>query len=148
MVLEDNLNKIFDIEPSKKEDSFELAVINPTIIVPEIVSDAEKDIQKAKAVHYDLINKSSQALEELMEFAKQAESPRAYEVVTGLIKTTSEVAKTLVDLNNSLPKKSEAPVQKNTQNNIFLGSTAELQKLLKGSIEDPDSDDEDIDADE
>jgi hypothetical protein len=148
MVLEDNLNKIFDIEPSKKEDSFELAVINPTIIVPEIVSDAEKDIQKAKAVHYDLINKSSQALEELMEFAKQAESPRAYEVVTGLIKTTSEVAKTLVDLNNSLPKKPEASVQKNTQNNIFLGSTAELQKLLKGSIEDPDSDDEDIDADE
>jgi hypothetical protein len=116
-------------------DAFNLVPID-TPVVPEIVStpvvleqDIEKDIQKARQVHHDLLSTSKDALDNLLNFAKQSESPRAYEVVANLIKTTSDVAKTLVDLNKS--KKEEPAAQNNTQNNIFLGSTAELQKLIR-----------------
>jgi hypothetical protein len=67
-------------------------------------------------------------LDNLIAFAKSAESPRAFEVVSGLIKTTADVAKNLSDLTAGNKK---PDTQNNTQNNIFVGSTAELQKLLK-----------------
>ena len=76
----------------------------------------------------ELLAQSKDALDNLIAFAKSAESPRAFEVVSGLIKTTADVAKNLSDLTAGNRKPDN---QTNTQNNIFVGSTAELQKLLK-----------------
>jgi hypothetical protein len=123
IMIDDKLNQIFDIEPAPKQ---------------EIVTREEapnEDIEKVKKVHHDLLDKSQDALDNLLEFAKASESPRAYEVVANLIKTTADVAKNLADISMK-ETKSKPEVQNNTQNNLFIGSTAELQKFLKGNRDD------------
>ena len=120
--MDDKLNQIFDIEPVPKQE----------IVARE--EDPNEDIEKVKKVHHDLLDKSQDALDNLLEFAKASESPRAYEVVANLIKTTADVAKNLADISMK-ETKSKPEVQNNTQNNLFIGSTAELQKFLKGNKE-------------
>jgi len=100
------LTQVFDLTPTQPSE----------IVLTPVADNNEEDIKKAREVHHDLLNKSKDALDNLLDFAKASESPRAYEVVSNLIKTTSEVAKTLVELNNS--KKEEPKTQNNTQNNI------------------------------
>jgi hypothetical protein len=124
---DNKLNEIFNLESEIIiEEQKPLEVIE---IVDSNIT-RESDIKKAKEVHYDLIDKSQEALKELLGLAKISESPRAYEVLSNLIKTTSEVTKTLLELDKEDKKTPET--QNNTQNNLFFGSTAELQKLLKG----------------
>lgn len=118
-MVDDKLNEIFDIDSVEK----------PEIAVQE---DISKDIERIKKVHHELLDKSQDALDNLLEFAKASESPRAYEVVSNLIKTTADVAKSLSDI-VMRETKTKPEVQNNTQNNLFLGSTAELQKFLKGN---------------
>lgn len=125
---DDKLNQIFNIDSTTTE----LDIIKPNSLAQE---DIDEDIEAAKKIHRDLMEKSQDALDNLIEFAKASESPRAYEVVANLIKTTSEVAKTLVEIKNK-ESKTKPEVQNNTQNNLFIGSTAELQKFLKGPKED------------
>lgn len=115
----DKLEEVFNLTPVKKAE----------VVQKEIPQDLDGDIQRARQIHHKLLEKSEDALDNLIDFAKASESPRAFEVVSNLIKTTSEVAKTLVELNSA--KKEEPTVQNNTQNNLFVGSTAELQKLIK-----------------
>lgn len=122
IMIDDKLNQIFDIEPVPKQE----------IVAREEVPN--EDIEKVKKVHHDLLDKSQDALDNLLEFAKASESPRAYEVVANLIKTTADVAKNLADISMK-ETKSKPDVQNNTQNNLFIGSTAELQKFLKGNKE-------------
>lgn len=122
------LNQIFDIVPVESKVIESTGTSDSSLSQKEI--DRESDIKKAKEVHYDLLEKSKDALNELLGLAKISESPRAYEVLSNLIKTTSEVSKTLLEIDKPEEKK-KADVQNNTQNNIFFGSTAELQKFLK-----------------
>jgi 3-polyprenyl-4-hydroxybenzoate decarboxylase len=127
-MIDDKLNEIFDIE----------SIPNQSDIIktnPPIQEDIDEDVEAAKKIHRDLMEKSQDALDNLIEFAKASESPRAYEVVANLIKTTSEVAKTLVEI-KSKETKTKPEIQNNTQNNLFIGSTAELQKFLKGNLDD------------
>jgi hypothetical protein len=123
-MIDDKLNEIFDIEPIDNKSELVVAEDKPN-----------EDIELVKKVHHDLLVKSQDALETLIEFAKASESPRAYEVVANLIKTTADVAKGLSDI-VSKETKSKPETQNNTQNNLFFGSTADLQKLLKGNQED------------
>ena len=123
-MIDDNLNQIFDIEPVQTNNNLVTSDDTP-----------KEDIERVKKVHHDLLNKSQDALDTLIEFAKASESPRAYEVVANLIKTTADVAKNLADITTK-EAKSKPEVQNNTQNNLFIGSTADLQKLLKGNRED------------
>jgi 3-polyprenyl-4-hydroxybenzoate decarboxylase len=127
-MIDDKLNEIFDIESTPNQSDI---IKN----VPPVREDIDEDVEAAKKIHRDLMEKSQDALDNLIEFAKASESPRAYEVVANLIKTTSEVAKTLVEIKNK-ETKAKPEIQNNTQNNLFVGSTAELQKFLKGQKED------------
>jgi 3-polyprenyl-4-hydroxybenzoate decarboxylase len=127
-MIDDKLNEIFDIESAPNQSDI---IKN----VPPVREDIDEDVEAAKKIHRDLMEKSQDALDNLIEFAKASESPRAYEVVANLIKTTSEVAKTLVEIKNK-ETKAKPEIQNNTQNNLFVGSTAELQKFLKGQKED------------
>jgi hypothetical protein len=114
----DSISEFFDLEPMSK-----------TEVVPVAVpSSDEQDHDNVRKIYYELIAQSKDALDNLIAFAKSAESPRAFEVVSGLIKTTADVAKNLSDLTAGNKK---PDTQNNTQNNIFVGSTAELQKLIK-----------------
>ncbi len=127
-MIDDKLNEIFDIESTPNQSDI---IKN----VPPVREDIDEDVEAAKKIHRDLMEKSQDALDNLIEFAKASESPRAYEVVANLIKTTSEVAKTLVEIKNK-ETKAKPEIQNNTQNNLFVGSTAELQKFLKEQKED------------
>ena len=117
MERDSKLNEVFDVVPMPKTE----VVLTP-------LDDEEKDLQNVRKINYELIEKAKDALDNLIDFAKASESPRAYEVVANLIKTTSDVAKNISDMSSKTLK---PETQNNTQNNIFVGSTAELQKLLK-----------------
>ena len=77
---------------------------------------------------------SFQAIEGILELAKEGEHPRAYEVAGNLIKQVAEVTEKLGDLQEKMRKLKEVPnsAPKNVTNALFVGSTAELQKMLKG----------------
>ena len=81
--------------------------------------------------------KTSTAIEGILELAKEGEHPRAYEVAGQLIKNVAEVTEKLGDLQEKMKKLKEVPDHgpKSVTNALFVGSTAELQKMLKGKSE-------------
>lgn len=133
------LDKIFDLVPREgefvlKETTKELV---PTNSQEDTTTDKHsEDVDNARKIHYDLINTTQEALSDLMEFVKDDPSARAFEVLANMIKTASDVTKTMTDL--TVPKKgSEAAADKSTkidkqQNIVFIGDTAKLQRKLKG----------------
>ena len=90
---------------------------------------------------YDIIEQGHEAIAKLMELADQSQQPRAYEVVANLIKTMAETNKDLLNLTKQkreLITKEDAPQQQVT-NNLFVGSTAELQQMLQKKAEETKS---------
>jgi len=103
--------------------------------------DAEEDYDEVRGLLKDLIKKSNVALDDLLNLASEAEHPRAYEVLSGLIKTTAEVGDQLIGLQktrhtlndlNQGDKPAESNFTGAATNNFFIGSTEELQRLIKG----------------
>lgn len=123
------LDKIFDIEPQASEDKL------PAIITDDKNLDQEDDYQLARTTLRNLIHKSENTLDDMIELAKNSEHPRTYEVAGQLIKTVSDVAKDLIDLQKKVKDLKDGDTQsaKNVTNNnvVFAGSTAELFKMLK-----------------
>jgi len=95
----------------------------------------QSDYDYSRQTYYDLIEKGRESLEDMIEVARQSEHPRAYEVLSGMIKNISDVNDKLMDLNKKqkdINKKDDEPKQVgNTTNNVFLGSTSDLQRLLQ-----------------
>ena len=96
--------------------------------------DDDIDYNYARENYYNLIERNQDAIEEMLEIAKQSEHPRAFEVVGQLIKSGLDANKELMSLHKT---KKELSIEKGghttTVNNaVFVGSTADLQKLLKG----------------
>ena len=95
----------------------------------------DDDFEYSRRTYYDLIEKGQGALEEMMEVAKQLEHPRAFEVVSGMIKNISDVNDRLMDLHKKkkdyLKKDETKQVEGTTNNNLFVGSTTDLQKMLQ-----------------
>jgi len=124
------LDKLFNIEPQP-------TVENLPAIAPETGKniDQEDDYQLARSTLRNLIYKSENTLDDMIELAKNSEHPRTYEVAGQLIKTVSDVAKDLIELQKKVKDlKDGDPVSaKNVTNNnvVFAGSTAELFKMLK-----------------
>ena len=106
---------------------------SPTRILPKTEGkDDDIDYNYARENYYNLIERNQDAVEEMLEIAKQSEHPRAFEVVGQLIKSGLDANKELMALHKT---KKELSVERGTQtlvnNAVFVGSTAELQKLLK-----------------
>ena len=96
---------------------------------------ANRDYDYSRETYYELIERGKDALENMIEVARESEHPRAYEVLSGMIKNISDVNDRLMILNKGkkeLEKKNETTEVNNTQNNFYLGSTADVQRLLKG----------------
>jgi len=94
----------------------------------------KSDYDYSRETYYDLLEKGRQSLEDMIDVARASEHPRAYEVLSGMIKNLSEVNDKLMDLNKKnkdISKEEMKQVAHTTNNNVFLGSTADLQKLLK-----------------
>jgi len=104
----------------------------------EIIKSTENDIQKdyeyTRANLYSLIEKGQEAINGIMELASDSDSPRAYEVAGQLIKSVGDVTDKLIDLQKKLRDVEETATKTTnnvTNNAVFVGSTTELQKLLK-----------------
>ena len=95
--------------------------------------DTELDYKYSRENFYNLIERGQDAIDGILEIAKEGEHPRAYEVVGQLIKNVSEVTEKLADLQEKMKKLKEVPETgpKNVTNALFIGSTKELQKMLK-----------------
>ena len=93
----------------------------------------KSDYDYSRETYYDLLEKGRASLEDMIEVARSSEHPRAYEVLAGMIKNLSDVNDKLMDLNkkNKDINKEEIKQVGNTTNNVFLGSTADLQRLLQ-----------------
>ncbi len=97
----------------------------------------DNDYEYTRETLYDLIEKGREGIEEMIEVARQSEHPRAYEVLAGLIKDTAQTSEKLMDLHRKIQTIDKmmlpAPTQDtgNTTNNLFIGSTTELQRMLK-----------------
>ena len=103
--------------------------------VPELTNedDIENDYKYQRENFYNLVERGSDAIEGILELAKEGEQPRAYEGAGNLIKQVAEVTEKLGDLQEKMRKLKEVPdkAPKNVTNALFVGSTAELQKMLK-----------------
>jgi hypothetical protein len=95
--------------------------------------DVDDDYKYQRDNFYRLVEQGSTAIEGILELAKEGEHPRAYEVAGNLIKQVSEVTEKLGDLQEKMRKLKEVPntAPKSVTNALFVGSTAELQKMLK-----------------
>ena len=97
--------------------------------------DIESDYEYQRQNFYNLVEKGTDAIEGILELAKESEHPRTYEVAGNLIKQVAEVTEKLGDLQEKMKKLKEVPdnAPKNVTNALFVGSTAELQKMIKGN---------------
>ena len=96
------------------------------------------DYDYSRATYYELIEKGKESLDLMIEVARESEHPRAFEVLAGMVKNISDVNDRLMDLNKKqkemkAPNKHEA--KQITNNNVFLGSTTDLQRLLQNKVE-------------
>ena len=131
MKMDENLNKLFNIEPIqeiKKEDLLPV----PTI---DSVERKEDDFDLARNTMRNLIQKNEAVLGDLVDLARNSESARVYEVAGQLIKTQAEMAKDLMTLHKQKKEvdgeRSDGQQNIKTQNNIvFAGSTADLMKMI------------------
>ena len=98
-------------------------------------TDIERDYDYTRGNLYSIIEKGQEAIDGILELAQESEMPRAYEVAGQLIKSVSDATDKLMDLQKKLKDVEEETKQKgpNTVNNaLFVGSTADLAKLIKG----------------
>lgn len=97
----------------------------------------KSDYDYSRQTYYDLIEKGRESLEDMIEVARQSEHPRAYEVLSGMIKNISDVNDKLMDLNKKqkdINKIDDEPKQVGTTNNLYL-TTSDLQKMMQSDNE-------------
>ena len=128
---DDILNEVLGVsEPTPKE-----VVVNEPVPRPsDELDDVDADYKYQRDNFYNLIEKGQNAIEGILNVAKESDHPRGYEVAGYLIKQVAEVTEKLGDLQEKMKKLKEVPnsAPKNVTNALFVGSTAELQKMLKG----------------
>ena len=136
--IDDKLNEVLGIvEVDKPLESEVLPKKTSTeVLVPED-KDPDIDFETGRKNLYNLLDKGNEAIDGILSLAKEGEHPRAYEVAGQLIKTVSEVSQNLLDLQDKLKKIKDIPDKgpKNVTNALFVGSTTELQKMLKSKKE-------------
>ena len=136
--IDDKLNEVLGIAEIDK--TFEVEVLpkktSTEVLVPED-KDPDIDFETGRKNLYNLLDKGNEAIDGILSLAKEGEHPRAYEVAGQLIKTVSEVSQNLLDLQDKLKKIKDIPDKgpKNVTNALFVGSTTELQKMLKSKKE-------------
>lgn len=127
----ESLDKTFNTESNivkVQEKESDLKLIEKTS------DDIQKDYEYSRAQLYSLIEKGQETLNGIMELAAETASPRAYEVAGQILKSVGDTADKLIDLQKKMKVIEENDVKTTnnvTNNAVFVGSTSELQKLLK-----------------
>lgn len=126
-----NLAEILETEyiPAEKEERKAI-----TIQVDQETSE-NPDAEYSRVNYYNLIEKGNEALEGILEVAKESNHPRAYEVAANMIKNLSDVTEKLMVLQKQqrelAPREAAAPTSINVEKAVFVGSTADLFKKIK-----------------
>jgi hypothetical protein len=136
--IDEKLEDVFNL-PKSVGDIIE---VDPIVVTPIDKQDsATTDFEVVRSNLYSIIEKGNKAINGILHVASEGDSPRAYEVVSQLIKSVADANKDLLQLHKQLREiKNETPAstqsaQNITNQSIFVGSTTELQKLLKGKIQ-------------
>ena len=117
----------------------ELQKIKTEVAQSEIVVDTEEDYAYSREKIKSLIERSEEAIDSMMALASETEHPRAFEVLSGMFKTTTDMMDQLITLQKKRKELTQSEEQKQnasgstTNNAIFVGSTTELQKFLKNN---------------
>ena len=128
------LDKTFNVaaEVVKEEKSEVIPKEKPDRLTKD---DITKDYEYTRGNLYSIIEKGQEAINGILEIAQESEMPRAYEVAGQLIKSVSDATDKLIDLQKKLKDVNEEDTKKgptNVTNALFVGSTADLAKLIKG----------------
>ena len=126
----DNVLGIADVVETRTSQ-----VTLPEVTPPPTTSDdTDNDYKYQRENFYRLVERGQDAIDGILELARESEHPRSYEVAGQLIKNVADVTEKLGDLQTKMKKLKEVPssAPKNVTNALFVGSTAELQKMLKG----------------
>ena len=127
---EKNMEEIFDIEVSEVETEVDAIVELPKVKK----EDPEKDYEYTIGQLYDLIEKGQEAVQGALEVAQESGHPRAFEVAVNAMKQVSDMTDKLIDLQKKM-KELDAPIKgagpTTVNNTMFVGSTSDLQKMLK-----------------
>ena len=143
--LEENVNEILGIEkePVKVSDfdqPKEMVEVKPNLprTVEEKKHDIDHDYDYSRDNYYNLIDKGNEAIQGILDIAKEGQHPRAYEVAGQLIAQVGQTVDKLQDLQKKLKDLKELPNKTTStiKNALFVGSTAELQKMLNRKSED------------
>jgi len=135
MKTHDKLREVFDIEPAIEG---EIITKENDVIVPNTKQNENinYDYEKSRSNLHSLLQSGQEALMHALEVAKQSEHPRAFEVVGNLVKQLADVNQQLLDLHQQhqklmgVEKKEKEEIKSVTNNAIFVGSTAELHKII------------------
>ena len=126
--VDDKLNEVFEIAPTVENLPTE------KVVPPRAEKDdSDTDFQYSRENLYNIIERGSDAMDGLLEIAKETEHPRAYEVVGQLIDKLTNANKELIGLHKTMQTVKDDLIKspQNVTNALFVGSTADLQKLLK-----------------
>ena len=132
--VEEIINDALGVKPKelvKKESK-------PIIPRPNENQDIDSDYQYQRENFYNLVERGQDAIQGILDVAQNSDHPRAYEVAGNLNKNVAEVTEKLGDLQEKMKKLKDVPnnAPKNVTNALFVGSTAELQKMLKKKKDD------------
>lgn len=137
--MNDDISNALGLDPIEKPALTGEIVEKPKAKSKEALSDVEReenDFTYARENFYNVIEKGTEALENMLDVARASEHPRAYEVVSTLMKTLVDANKDLVKMGEERKKSKKAddtPEEGKavTNNNLFVGSTSDLQQMLK-----------------
>jgi len=133
--MKDKLAKIDEVFDSDSNIVKEASAIKKEIVdIKTSETDVRRDYEYTRGNLYSLIEKGQEAINGIMELAQESEMPRAYEVAGQLIKNVADATDKLLELQKKLKEVEEESASKgptNVTNALFVGSTAELSKLLK-----------------
>ena len=138
-VVENRIEKHLELVEHNKSYYTEAEVLNPPKILPATIDGEEKDtdFRYARENMYHIIERGRDAMDELLEIAKAEESPRAFEVFGQLLKNMTDTQEKLMELHRKKQiiendgERQEVTKAQNVTNALFVGSTAELLKLVK-----------------
>ena len=124
----DGLNKVFGDEPSELQKAVEKSKSLRTD-----TPDIQQDYETSRAQLHNLVMKGQEAVDGILDVARASDHPRAYEVAATTIKAVGDVTDKLIDLQTKMKEldKEDKKGPSNVTNALFVGSTSELQKLLK-----------------
>ena len=121
MTFNSKFSEVLNIDPPNQE-----------VLEPSVNNEVEDDYDYARKNLRDLIDSGMGDLNTVMDIARQSESPRAFEVATNLMKTLTDTNKDLLELAKKKKELTKEKEPQNVTNALFVGSTADLQKMIQG----------------